>query len=53
MIWLNVITVKEETVTNPKFLVGWDVKKAVGEMYSSSLVLSRCQRKKSNRCAID
>lgn len=49
MINLDIITVKEENVANPKLLVEWDVKKAGGEMYSSSLVLSRCWRKKKKK----
>lgn len=47
VIQLNVITVKKENVINPKLFVGWDVKKAEGEIYSCSLVLFRCQRKKN------
>lgn len=46
-IQLSVIsmTVKEENVTSQNLPVGWDVRKAGGEMCSSSSGLSRCQRK--------
>lgn len=47
VIYFNVISiaVKEENVTNNNLPVGWDLKKAGEESYSSSLGPSRCQRK--------